>query len=327
MITSHLNNLRVNLGMQTVQWCNCHQFAFTLLYDYGISNIKYNTYYLNFYQSRKVFKTSNIILTAVCVLPLIFLNAQIKQSQCKCNFWFCYIPLMFYLYMSLFLNYRSGTMDSKQDDEKLRLADRENSANKKFQIPKINTQLLPSKAYYFFYHGTHGCLFAYLSVFYKQMGMNAIRVGILSALKPFINSVFAPIGGALADKFRKRKLILLLSMAIWAVGMLCIGLLPTPTALHICPLELQPQQNFSTCNPEVTDAIKTKYVSDIGWLYDADWISNTFLVIAMCLIVAEAFYGPSSPLGDTAVITSLGEANRHEYARQRSWGGLGAGLL
>lgn len=70
-------------------------------------------------------------------------------------------------------------------------------------------KLVVYKTFYFFFYGAFGIIIAYLPLYFKQLGLLASHVGLLTGARPLLQSVGAPFWGMLADKLRIRKTILL----------------------------------------------------------------------------------------------------------------------
>lgn len=80
-----------------------------------------------------------------------------------------------------------------------------------------NRDLLMSKGFYFFFYAAFGSLFPLTGVYFKQMGMNSVQVGLLTGIRPFIEIFSAPFWGSMADRFNKGKILLMASMFSWIV--------------------------------------------------------------------------------------------------------------
>lgn len=93
---------------------------------------------------------------------------------------------------------------------------------------KINFQMLPYKLFYLFTDGAMACVVPYRSLFFKQLGLSPSRIGIISASKPFASFVANPMAGLLADRFGKRRLILVISTLVWIALMVMLGFVPPP---------------------------------------------------------------------------------------------------
>lgn len=88
---------------------------------------------------------------------------------------------------------------------------------------RINSHLLISKIFYFFFYAAYGSLHPLLAVYYKQLGMSASRSGLLVGIRYFIEFCSAPFWGVVADRFKKGKIVLLFSVFCWLVFNCGIG--------------------------------------------------------------------------------------------------------
>ena len=88
------------------------------------------------------------------------------------------------------------------------------------------------KAFYFFYWSAAVIKMAYPPVYFKQLGLGASYVGVLSGTVPFIRGVSAPLVAYLADKTNKRKTVFLVSVAAHTVTPILL-LIPRP-GKHLC---------------------------------------------------------------------------------------------
>ncbi|XP_077452499.1 major facilitator superfamily domain-containing protein 6-A isoform X1 [Stigmatopora argus] len=93
----------------------------------------------------------------------------------------------------------------------------------KAMLLRINTHLLISKIFYFFFYAAYGSLHPLLAVYYKQLGMSASRSGLLVGIRYFIEFCSAPFWGVVADRFKKGKALLLFSVFCWLVFNCGIG--------------------------------------------------------------------------------------------------------
>lgn len=88
---------------------------------------------------------------------------------------------------------------------------------------RINSHLLISKIFYFFFYGAYGSLHPLLAVYYKQLGLSPSRSGLLVGIRYFIEFCSAPFWGVVADRFKKGKVVLLFSVFCWLVFNCGIG--------------------------------------------------------------------------------------------------------
>ncbi|XP_034462577.1 major facilitator superfamily domain-containing protein 6-A-like isoform X1 [Hippoglossus hippoglossus] len=88
---------------------------------------------------------------------------------------------------------------------------------------RINSHLLISKVFYFFFYAAYGSLHPLLPIYYKQLGMSASRSGLLVGIRYFIEFCSAPFWGVVADRFKKGKVLLLFSVLCWLIFNCVIG--------------------------------------------------------------------------------------------------------
>lgn len=88
---------------------------------------------------------------------------------------------------------------------------------------RVNSHLLVSKVFYFFFYAAYGSLHPLLAVYYKQLGLSASRSGLLVGIRYFIEFCSAPFWGVVADRFKKGKAVLLFSVMCWLVFNCGIG--------------------------------------------------------------------------------------------------------
>ena len=73
---------------------------------------------------------------------------------------------------------------------------------------------LPTGYYYFFYSAV-GSLFPFINLYYRAIGLEPWHIGILGGMRPLIALFCAPIWGYISNKYRVRKLVLILSLVSW----------------------------------------------------------------------------------------------------------------
>ena len=91
---------------------------------------------------------------------------------------------------------------------------------------KINRKRLVSKMFYLFYFSAFGSLWPYLSLFFKQLFLSPRQLGILVAARSLVQFIFTPVWGALADRFNKSKLVLLLGLSAWLLSTFSLAIIP-----------------------------------------------------------------------------------------------------
>ncbi|XP_068575709.1 major facilitator superfamily domain-containing protein 6-A-like [Cebidichthys violaceus] len=143
---------------------------------------------------------------------------------------------------------------------------------------RINTRLLVSKVFYFFFYAAYGSLHPLLAVYYKQLGMSASRSGLLVGIRYFIEFCSAPFWGVVADRFRKGKAVLLFSVLCWLVfnggigfvkpaEMMCVekGADATTTVAPAMTTTLPPD-NVTQPSNSTNHARRRRSFLDLAWL-------------------------------------------------------------
>lgn len=97
----------------------------------------------------------------------------------------------------------------------------------------INKVYLVSKGFYFFFFSAQGSLLPYLALFFKQLELPASQIGVITGMKPYIAFFFIPFWGCVADRFKKGKLLFVVSMISVILGMVAYALVP----INICETE------------------------------------------------------------------------------------------
>lgn len=97
----------------------------------------------------------------------------------------------------------------------------------------INKVYLVSKGFYFFFFSAQGSLLPYLALFFKQLELPASQIGAITGMKPYIAFFFIPFWGCVADRFKKGKLLFVVSMIAVISGMVAYALVP----INICETE------------------------------------------------------------------------------------------
>lgn len=120
---------------------------------------------------------------------------------------------------------------------------------------RINSHLLISKVFYFFFYAAYGSLHPLLPVYYKQLGLSASRSGLLVGIRYFIEFCSAPFWGVVADRFKKGKAVLLFSVFCWLVFNCGIG--------FVKPAEMKCEEiGAAPVTPEPPPATTTTLVHD-----------------------------------------------------------------
>lgn len=81
---------------------------------------------------------------------------------------------------------------------------------------------IPYKLLFVSSYGAFGALLPYLPLYFKQIGLSAMETGVLIGLRPLLQAIGAPMFGLLADKYKRRRLILFMGAVAWIVKALLI---------------------------------------------------------------------------------------------------------
>ncbi|PFX27580.1 major facilitator superfamily domain-containing protein 6-like [Stylophora pistillata] len=124
----------------------------------------------------------------------------------------------------------------KEDKNNSNVRDNESKTTKSFEDwlgeeLQVNRTLLCYKAFYFLFFAGFGASFPYMALYFKQIGLSASSVGILAGIRPIIQFISGPFWAILADRFKARKAVLLLSIFSWLIMTLAL-LIPTTHKTH-----------------------------------------------------------------------------------------------
>lgn len=201
------------------------------------------------------------------------------------------------------------------------------------------------KVFYFFYFAGLGAVVPYLPLFYKQLGLPAKKAGIISGTQPFISFLFTPLWGAFADRFKKGKLVFIISyMAMVAVG---IAFLLTPMepcedapggesrramiitrnrslVAKISQIMAESQQ-LDCCPMEMADKMNSKTSQSKQNSHEGEF--NVFIYLLLVSLFGTLFSCPGLALGDAAAVCLLQKNHDvHKYGKQKRWASIGWGV-
>ncbi|KAM7539785.1 hypothetical protein Aperf_G00000043048 [Anoplocephala perfoliata] len=108
----------------------------------------------------------------------------------------------------------------------------------------INRSLLIFKLFYFLFYAAFGSLFPLLSIYFKQLGMNATQCGALGGSRSLFEWVGAPFWSGMADRWKKGKLFLMVSLLCWIVFTLGLGFVrPQPEGCLVSVSSIRPKND------------------------------------------------------------------------------------
>ncbi|KAF8570214.1 hypothetical protein P879_03226 [Paragonimus westermani] len=76
----------------------------------------------------------------------------------------------------------------------------------------FDRSVLVFQLFYFFFYAAFGSLFPLISIYFKQLGLSAIQCGVLSGIRYLIDWLATPFWNALAEKWKKGKSFLIVSL-------------------------------------------------------------------------------------------------------------------
>ncbi|KAL0184718.1 hypothetical protein M9458_020414, partial [Cirrhinus mrigala] len=163
---------------------------------------------------------------------------------------------------------------------------------------RIDSHLLISKIFYFFFYSAYGSLHPLLAVYYKQLGMTPSQSGLLVGIRYFIEFCSAPFWGVVADRFKKGKAVLLFSVLCWVLFNCGIGFVK-PAAMTCVSKDpsVETPNNFTNYTQAGNRTRQRRYL--IEDVYSAPPLSPPIL----------AAYGPHSRYIRSANVNTTPSAN------------------
>ncbi|XP_002160939.1 major facilitator superfamily domain-containing protein 6-A [Hydra vulgaris] len=243
-------------------------------------------------------------------------------------------------------------VEDEEEDDSLRLKTTEDRRAEGLCCPRVNRQLLTSKAFYFCFFSAWGSLLPYLALYFKQLMLTPSQVGIIMGLKPFVNFLATPVWGALTDKFHIHKIVLIVSMTALITSTFSLSLVPGPKQQatiiknHCNRTEDMSEMMALDGEQEIGKMVVLEketsdfYFSKERWPWPVDFIasfeqdfynrykidaSKTFTSLFLITLFGTVIASPSLALVDTATLQMLGKET-HRYGKQRLTGSLGWGL-
>ena len=199
---------------------------------------------------------------------------------------------------------------------------------------KIEKRLIKYKAFFFFFLGAIGSVFPYFSIYYKQIGFSPNQIGIISGVRPLVGFCSSPLCGSMADRFRIRRIMLLISALGWLGFITAIGFIPPPKMAPDCGYVYVLKGNmtiesYTGPTPELRPgATATESLQESrGWMFDEADLRRAFITIMILVILGEVVNAPTGALADSGCVEELGSKDMHKYGHQRAFGSLSLGIL
>ena len=199
---------------------------------------------------------------------------------------------------------------------------------------RIEKHLLKYKSFFFFFSGAIGAVFPYFSIYYKQLGFSPNQIGIISGVRPIVGFCSGPLWGSLADRYRLRRIILMIGALGWLVFITAIGFVPPPKLDPNCGYVDALKGNFTLKSYKGPPAelrpgasAEETLQESRGWMFDQIDLQRVFFTIMILVIFGEAVQSPTGALADSGCVEELGSYDLHKYGHQRAFGSLSLGIL
>lgn len=211
------------------------------------------------------------------------------------------------------------------------------SLRERFKMFGCTLELFYYKVVFFVSYGAFGCLMTFLPLYFKQLGLTAGQTGVLIGVRPLCQAVGAPLWGVLADKYKRRKAILLIGATAWLVKNMLI--LAVPSSHQDCVALAEGKSHFAQTDIKLDSRVNSidlnsTFPTDLtqtgtptpalDYLIQVDeaklW--KLFYILLGIVVVGEMFGSILHPLLDGCAVDYLGD-ERKSYGRLRTWGSVG----
>ena len=209
----------------------------------------------------------------------------------------------------------------------------------RLKILGCTVQLFHYKVLFFASYGAFGCLMTFLPLYFKQLGLSAAQTGLLVGIRPLCQAIGAPFWGILADKYKRRKTILLLGASAWLIkNMLILVIRPSH---QVCVATVGNESHIVTKRDSLVDsqhkAVRVPLSSTVHTALaltgtpdeekyfiqvENGELLNIFYILLVLVIIGELFGSILHPILDGCTVDFLGN-ERKSYGRLRFWGSVG----
>ncbi|XP_072051457.1 major facilitator superfamily domain-containing protein 6-like [Amphiura filiformis] len=218
---------------------------------------------------------------------------------------------------------------------------------------KLPWQEFTFAAFYFLTGCAPAMLLPYLSVYYRQLGLNSREIGVLKSLQPWIAIPAIPLWGCLADRLHVTRFLFMVSLTGYLVSNVIIAFTPKvdevdcQTAMsEICKdpksiIKYEVQQRFEPVTaiymPHMPHSAETTLSTNatklclpdgqyMGYFYEKNDLSRLLIYLVIINIVGEIWQAPTPALGNAAVLNGLGKKKRNHYGYYKAVGAVGAAI-
>ena len=188
----------------------------------------------------------------------------------------------------------------------------------------FDTTKLKFQAFYFFFLSAFMMRLVYLSIYLKQLGLNASYAGILLGVLPFARGAGAPVMGYAADETNSRKLVFLVSLVLHSLVPILL-LIPRPSKPE-CQSRIAMETLKHIFNKTRMEKSLTK-ISDQEDTGQSQELLQIFLILLVLFIITEFIAAPTQSLADSALLENLDSTESTNYGRFRMWGNFARIIL
>ncbi|XP_017482717.1 PREDICTED: major facilitator superfamily domain-containing protein 6-like protein A isoform X1 [Rhagoletis zephyria] len=93
--------------------------------------------------------------------------------------------------------------------------------------PKIDKELLPMKAHYFFFNAGTAPVMPFMPTLARQLGFSTVVVGTMYAILPIVGMLAKPLFGFIADRYQRHRTLFLIGEVLTAVAFFLIQFTPS----------------------------------------------------------------------------------------------------
>lgn len=226
---------------------------------------------------------------------------------------------------------------------------------------KVNYELLPVKAHFFFFMAAMGPILPFLPVFGKQLGLSEVALGLITSLLPILFLLAKPVFGFILDYFQShRKAIFIALVATTSVFFALLYIVPAPdkapfhqdvscealqqclnqnfTGAYICQvkcngsrfsLDVLPLVEDSYCylgNLTCSSEVVCDMACEPNHKGSSFYMGPIFITFAVLMCLGSIGYNVTNSVSDAICFDVLGDGGQMHYGKQRVWGTIGFGV-
>ncbi|KAG4070995.1 hypothetical protein HA402_001432 [Bradysia odoriphaga] len=152
---------------------------------------------------------------------------------------------------------------------------------------KIDKEMLPMKAHYFFFNAGTSTVVPFMPTLIRQLGFSSFIVGTIYTILPVVGLLAKPIFGAIADRFQLQRMLFLFFLILTAVTFFAINFLPELN--HKASVELHCHSSISElryCGSVedcvLNDLVKEHPDNETNLLFNCDVVPDKWMLDYIC---------------------------------------------